>query len=67
MLVHDLFNDAEVKKIERAFSHAVDNDGEDVIREFCKRMKIDYEPVSELNSSSTVSISFSFRIVAVVL
>ncbi len=29
--------------------------GEDVIREFCERIKIGYEPVSELNTSTSVS------------
>ncbi len=30
--------------------------GEDVIREFCERINVGYEPVSELNSSESVSL-----------
>ena len=31
---------------------------EDVIRSFCKRIQVGYEPVSELNTSTSVSLPF---------
>lgn len=54
-LVSDIWDKEQADKICSAFQMADETPERSVIEEFCKRLEIDYEPVSELNNSSSVS------------
>ena len=61
-LLHDLYQSADAKRIEATFMKSHDNKGEDAIAFLCGRFGIQYEHVSELNNSSSVSSRFGLRI-----
>lgn len=62
-LVRDIWGNEKASKIERAFDAANKSHGRSVIEDFARRVEIDYEPVSELNNSSSVSfLSFAFSL-----
>lgn len=58
-LVRDLFPPTVAQKIQDSFKAGIESkaSGKGAITEFCERIDIQYEPVSELNNSSSVSSS----------
>lgn len=61
-LVGDIWGHDSIiaSKIEEAFEKANQGPGRSTIGRFCEDKDIDYEPVSELNNSSSVCSTFSF-------
>lgn len=57
-LVRDIFPDQQASRIEKAFKDCNAGHGVSAITDFCERMGVEYEPVSELNSSSSAYASF---------
>lgn len=57
-LVRDIFSDVIAADIEDNFKEANRGHGIDVIKEFCGKIGLEYEPVSELNNSSVANCSF---------
>ncbi|KAF8315618.1 alpha/beta-hydrolase [Clavulina sp. PMI_390] len=57
-LAKDIWGEDKAKKIAKAYQSALHNKGRSTIETFCAKIDIDYEPVSELNNSSSAFCSF---------